>query len=405
MGQALPSRARLGITLLPLALVFFAVGVSTALVYPFLALFLSTEVRAGPVRVTAFLIAAPLSGVLMTSAIARLSDRRAMRRGLLIAAALSGAAGSLATGFVRDYWVLFGLAVTAVALSGALFPQTFAYAREVLLRDDPARATMGISGLRTVFSVAWVAGPPLGAALLQAGGFRLVYGIAAATYLAAAAVAILWLEPLDGRAVRPDPVAPRPDRAAAPAPRWKLLALAAAFTALQCPFTLAAQALPLFASRDLGGRVGDAGLMLGLCAALEIPFMLLLGLVSARVPLRPLILAGAAFGVAYYGIATAATAVWVLFVAQVANALFIAAVAGLGISFMQDLLPAEPGRATTLFTNTFPIGAMLAGPLFGVAQQFGFRLAFGMSAVLCAAGLLVLLAVRNDRRPGPSPVL
>jgi SET family sugar efflux transporter-like MFS transporter len=405
MGQALPSRARLGITLLPLALVFFAVGVSTALVYPFLALFLSTEVRAGPVGVTAFLIAAPLSGVLMTSAIARLSDRRAMRRGLLIAAALAGAAGSLATGFVRDYWVLFGLAVTAVALSGALFPQTFAYAREVLLRDDPARATMGISGLRTVFSVAWVAGPPLGAALLQAGGFRLVYGIAAATYLAAAAVAVLWLEPLDGRAVRPDPVALRPDPAAAPAPRWKVFALAAAFTALQCPFTLAAQALPLFASRDLGGRVGDAGLMLGLCAALEIPFMLLLGLVSARVPLRPLILAGAAFGVAYYGIATAATAVWVLFVAQVANALFIAAVAGLGISFMQDLLPAEPGRATTLFTNTFPIGAMLAGPLFGVAQQFGFRLAFGMSAVLCAAGLLVLLAVRDDRRPGPSPVL
>jgi SET family sugar efflux transporter-like MFS transporter len=73
---------------------------------------------------------------------------------------------------VRDYWVLLGLAVTAFALAGSLFPQTFAYARQVLQQHDPGRAAMGISSLRTVFSIAWVAGPPLAAALLSAGGFR-----------------------------------------------------------------------------------------------------------------------------------------------------------------------------------------------------------------------------------------
>ncbi|GGM84480.1 sugar efflux transporter [Dactylosporangium sucinum] len=392
MVQAPPAR-HIGVTLLPLGLVFLVVGVSTALAYPFLALFLSTEVRADPLRVTAFLIVAPLSGVLVSSAVARLSDRRAVRRGLLVTAALAGAAGSVATAFVRDYWILLGLAVTATAMAGTLFPQTFAYAREILLRDAPARAAMGISALRTVFSVAWVGGPPLGAALLSAGGFELVYGVAAGAYLVAVAVAALWLKP-SVPVVEPEPA---PDAVSQAAPRWKLFALAVAFTLLQCPLTLGAQALPLFTSRDLGGQVSDAGLLLGLCAALEIPFMLLFGWLSTRVPLRLLILAGAAFGVTYYGIATAAGAVWVLLVAQVVNALFIAAVTGLGISFMQDLLPSEPGRATTLFTNTFPIGAMLAGPLFGVAQQFGFRLAFGMSTALCAGGLLVLLVVRQAR--------
>ncbi|MET7396678.1 sugar efflux transporter [Dactylosporangium sp. NPDC005572] len=400
MVQAPPVR-HIGVTLLPLGLVFLVVGVSTALAYPFLALFLSTEVRANPVQVTAFLVVAPLAGVLVSSAVARLSDRRAVRRGLLVTAAAAGAAGSIATAFVRDYWVLLGLAVTATAVAGTLFPQTFAYAREILLRDAPTRAAMGISTLRTVFSVAWVGGPPLGAALLQAGGFELVYGIAAAAYLVAVAVAALWLKP----SVPIAEGAPEPAHAEAgtqAAPRWKLFALAAAFTLLQCPLTLGAQALPLFTSRDLGGEVSDAGLLLGLCAALEIPFMLLFGWLSTRVPLRSLILAGAAFGVTYYGIATAAGAVWVMLVAQLVNALFIAAVTGLGISFMQDLLPTEPGRATTLFTNTFPIGAMLAGPLFGVAQQFGFRLAFGMSTALCACGLLVLLAVRHRRAPEPA---
>jgi SET family sugar efflux transporter-like MFS transporter len=81
---------------------------------------------------------------------------------------------------------------------------------------------------------------------------------------------------------------------------------------------------------------------------------------------------------------------------QVLNALFIAAVSGLGISYMQDMLPHHPGRATTLFTNSFPLGAMLAGPLFGVAQHFDYRLAYWLCTALCAAGLLLLIVVRND---------
>ncbi|MFI2710902.1 MFS transporter [Micromonospora sp. NPDC018662] len=80
--------------------------------------------------------------------------------------------------------------------------------------------------------------------------------------------------------------------------------------------------------------------------------------------------------------------------AQPVNALFIAAVSGVGISYVQDLLPGQPGRATTLFTNTFPIGAMLAGPLLGLAAQIGFRWAYVMAAALCAAGTLVLALTR-----------
>ena len=53
---------------------------------------------------------------------------------------------------------------------------------------------------------------------------------------------------------------------------------------------------------------------------------------------------------------------------------------------MQDCCRGQPGRATTLFTNTFPIGAMLAGPLFGLAQHFGFRLAYAHGTGLCLPG-------------------
>jgi MFS transporter, SET family, sugar efflux transporter len=382
--------------LLPLGLVFLAVGISTAVVFPFLSLFLSREVHAGPVRVTVFLIAAPLTGVLVSTLIGRLSDRRPIRRRLLILASVAGLVGTGLTTFVRDYWILFGLTVTATALAGSLFPQTFAYARQVLTRDDPGRAAMGISTLRTVFSLAWVGGPPLAAFLLNAGGFANIYGTAAAMYAVAALVALLWLDEVEAPA--PPPAGDDGPGSGAPGPaRSTLLLTAAAFTLMQCPMTLGVQALPLFISTDLRGDVADAGLLLGLCAFLEIPLMLVLGWLTARLRLRVLLLAGAACGVAYYAVATAASGVWTLAAGQVVNALFIASVSGLGITYMQDMLPRHPGRATTLFTNSFPIGAVLAGPLFGLAQHFGFRLAYGMATALCAAGLLLLVVVRPGK--------
>ncbi|MFI7596328.1 sugar efflux transporter [Actinoplanes sp. NPDC049681] len=383
---------RLTRALLPLGLVFLAVGISTALVGPFLSLFLSTEVDAGPLQVTVFLVVAPLSGVLGSTLIGRLSDRRPIRRRLLVGGAVAGMIGCALTAVVRDYWVLLGLTITAIALANSLFPQSFAYARQVLERDAPDRAAMGISGLRTVFSLAWVAGPPLAAFLLDAGGFVWVYGAAALMYALAAAIGLFGLDEVEAPAI-----AATPDKAAI---SGTLLLTAAAFTLMQTPLTLAVQALPLYIRTDLGGDVADAGLVLGLCAALEIPLMLGLGAMSTRMPLRVLLLAGAACGIAYYGLVAMASSVWLLFGAQILNALFIAAVSGLGITYMQNMLPGHPGRATTLFTNSFPLGAMLAGPLFGVAQHFGYRHAYVICTVLCAAGLLLLTVVRPPSRYG-----
>jgi MFS transporter, SET family, sugar efflux transporter len=378
--------------LIPLGLAFLAVGISTAVVLPFLSLFLSTEVRAGPIKVAVFLVAAPLSGVVLGTLVGRISDQWPIRRTLLIIAALIGAVGMAVTAFVRQYWILLGIAVTATALAGTLFPQTFAYARQLLQRDDPSRAAIGISAMRMVFSVAWVAGPPLAAVLLDAGGFRYVYGVAAVMYLVAGLVAVLWLDEVGETAAVSAGVP-----GVRSGGRIRLLLTGLAFTLLMCPLTLAVQALPVFIHQDLGGQTSEAGLVLGVCAALEIPLILGLGALSTRVSLRGLLYGGAACGVLYYGLAATASNVGVLFAGQPLNALFIAAVSGLGIVYVQDLLPGQPGRASTLHSNTFPIGAGLAGPFFALGQHFGYRLSYAIATALCLAGLLVLLILRNDR--------
>jgi SET family sugar efflux transporter-like MFS transporter len=376
--------------LLPLGLVFLTSGIATAVVGPFLGLFLSTAVQAGPVQVTVFLVVASLSGVAMSSVIGRISDRRPIRRLLLIAAALAGFAASGLTAFIRDYWILLALTATATAVAGSLYPQSFAYARQVLQREDPARAAMGISTLRTVFSIAWVGGPSLAALLLDAGDFRHVYGTAAILYLLAAVVAARFLPEMG------EPAPARGDEPATPAraPRI-LLPVLAGFVMLQTTMVLNVQVMPLFVDTELNGSVRDAGLIIGLCAALEIPLMLGFGVLSTRMPLRRIILGGAIFAVAYQAMAVLASSVWMLAAAQILNALFIAATSGLGISYVQDMMPRYPGRATTLFTNTFPIGQILAAPLFGLSQQFGFRLAFVINLGLSVIGLILLAAARS----------
>ncbi|AGL17899.1 MFS transporter [Actinoplanes sp. N902-109] len=374
---------------LPLALVYLAVGLSTAMAGPFLALFLDSAVHAGPLRVAVFLATAPVSAVIVATLVGKVSDRLPARRTVLLVTALAGCAGTTVTAFARDYGVLLGATVTLTALSGAMMPQAFAYAREALAGAEKVAMTM--SALRTLFSIAWVAGPPLAAVLLQAGGFTLVYGFAAVMYAVAALVVLVALPATP--AARP---AGAPVRATgSDAPRLVIRLSIAVFVLTRCAGSLAVQDLALFVPHELGGDVGDAGLLLGLCAALEIPLMLGFGLLAARVPVRRLLVVGTACGLAYLLIVTLAHSIWELAAGQLLNAASIAALTGLGVTYVQDMLPRHPGRASTLFSNTFPAGTMLAGPVLGAAQHLGYRMPYAVGAVLCAAALGLLFLGRK----------
>jgi SET family sugar efflux transporter-like MFS transporter len=374
----------------PIGLIYFAVGLATAMAAPFLTLFLTTGVRADPVHVTIYLVVAPLSSVTVSTLLGRLSDRWSIRRKLVITAAITGCVSSALFSVVRDYWVLLILVATATATAGCLVPQIFAYARAAMRGSN--RSAMAISSLRTLFSVAWVAGPPCAALVLAAGGFTAVYLFAAAMYASAALIAIRWL-PEQGRATA-DPTAAGTVTKAEDAPRRVILLTQAAFLMLQSASSLSVQLVSVYVTHDLHGDVRDSGLILGLCAGLEIPLMLGLGMMAARVPLRRLLLAGPVFAVAYFSFAAVTTHTWELAVAQILNACGIAAIQGLGISYFQDLLPRHPGRASTLFSNGFPTGAMLAGPILGTAAHVGYRFGYAAAATLSAIGLVLLLVNR-----------
>jgi SET family sugar efflux transporter-like MFS transporter len=384
--------------LLPMALIFLSVGTSTAMVGPFLTLFLTDAVHAVSWQVTAFLVAAPLSAVSISTLVGRLSDRFPIRRQLIIAAGLAGASGTLATSVVRNYWALLALTVTATAAAGSLVPQMFAYVRTTL--TGSGRAAMTTSSLRTLFSLSWVAGPFVATILIGLGGFRLSYSVSSFMYALAALIAWRLLPPAPPSVpVAPEPayVPEDPPMPAAPpdASRRVIFLTVAAFALMQCASGLGVQAMSLFVTTDLGGGIGSAGVILGVCAGLEIPLMLGFGFLTTRVPLRRLVLAGPLFSVAYTLSVAASTHVWQVVAAQLFAACTVAVIQGLGVSYVQEMLPRHPGRASTLFTNAFPAGQMMAGPILGVAQHVGYRAAYLTAAGLALTAFAVLKSARS----------
>ncbi|GAA2999962.1 sugar efflux transporter [Actinokineospora diospyrosa] len=391
-GVASPSAPVRTPSLLPLATTTASVGVASALAVPFLPLFLTEEITADPVALGGFLLAGPIASVLVSSLFGRLSDTRAIRRPLMIGAGLAGALGYGLYTATHDYWVLLVLSVTVVAASTSLISQVFAYAGLVLDRSGSTRAPLIISTLRMLVSLSWVAGPPLAALLVSVAGFTGLFAVVACCYALVAAVTTRLPEPgADHRTNTAERVAP--------GARRRLWFAVPAFVLIQAAGALGIMALPLFVAADLGGGAADAGLVMGLCAALEIPLMLGFGALAVRTSQHRLVLVGMAFAVAYHAVVFATTDIWQVAVAQVLNAVVIAAVMGVGISYFQSLDPSRPGAVTALFGNTTVAGTMIAGPLLGLAQQLGYRSAYLMCLSMAGLGLLLLALARP---PTPS---
>ena len=58
--------------------------------------------------------------------------------------------------------------------------------------------------------------------------------------------------------------------------------------------------MPLFVTDYLKEKEGYVGYLASLCAGLEVPFMVILGILSAKLPTRTLLIIGSIFGGAFY---------------------------------------------------------------------------------------------------------
>jgi SET family sugar efflux transporter-like MFS transporter len=248
---------------------------------------------------------------------------------------------------------------------------------------------------RAVFSMAWVSGPPVAAAIIaSSGGHALVYAIGAVGILVLLCLTSLRRAPVttDDATSSPQQVEHNPR-----VPRAALAALIAAFATLQAANTASVAITTLFVTRSLHLSAIWGGIALGVAAGLEVPALMLIGRQSARSRELLLIALAGVLGAAYYLLAAVAPNGVALIGFQVFNAASYALIAGVGLTLFQSLI-AGPGAAAGLLSNAQRAGALMAGPLIGVGSLINgsMRTVFVVCAVVSLAGL-VLVRVAASR--------
>lgn len=215
-------------------------------------------------------------------------------------------------------------------------------------------------------------------------GFEVMYLASALAYLLCAFVVWRWLPSL------PLPVM---DSEVERVSSWRDPSVRALFIASTLMWTCNSMYLinmPLYITRELGLEEKLAGVLMGTAAALEIPFMLLAGHYTQRFGKRPMMLLAVLAGVCFYVGLVTLSSQHALIALQLLNAIFIGIVAGIGMSYFQDLMPGRAGVATTLFANSIRTGSIMAGAIAGtVAEIWSFH---GVFMVAMGLALLALAA-------------
>jgi SET family sugar efflux transporter-like MFS transporter len=370
-----------------LILSVLALGVADSMVGPYLVLFGTQTAHLSPLQVGVFVSLVSASGLAVSTWLGHRYDRGPSRWPALVAVTVA-AAGYAALTTTTTYPVLLLVAAGLLSAGTAAFPQIFALART---HDDlagEATSRRRTPALRSTWSLAWAAGPMIGAALLASGGYRRLLLVTALAFLLVT-VPLLLL----GRTPRARRDGPA--RAGGGRPTRAMLLAAGSFTCFHTAMLAGSVVLPLYVTGTLHQPDSRVGLLFTVCALVEIPVALAMVVVPARVR-KTVILAGMALFAAYFVLVAASTTVPLLIGTQLARGVALASAGTLGITFVQDLAPQSPGRATTLFSNTVTIGSLVSGLLAGaVTQTLGFRAALLTCAALAMCGCVLLATVRR----------
>jgi SET family sugar efflux transporter-like MFS transporter len=401
----------------PLAGATLMLGVAMSFTAPYLSLFGVERAGMTPFRLGLFMTLIAASGVLASTLAGRWSDASGRHRPLLLASLAAATLGYLCLCVVRDYRLLLVVGIVFIGAGSSAISLVFSFSRAALPVPNEAERAFASASLRTILSGAWVFGPAVGALVLAGTGFYGLFLFAAASFAACAAIVSRTQEPtghlgdhtVEDTASEPSssitvPPLKSPSEdaheegiaAASPNDIWRAVV---ALTLIGLAANATMIVLPLYIVHGLNGSRIDVSIMLGLGALSEIPMMLALGARSSTLHKPNWLAACAAVHAVYFVGMSLAGNVSVLIPMQLLNAFVVAVTSCLGMTYVQDLMPASPGRATALFFNAARLGSILSGVLSGLlVEAFGYRGTFVFCGLL-ALGALVLFAVPGWRYP------
>jgi len=375
------------------------VGLAFAFVSPFFSMFGTIEVGMSPLVFGIFMTMTSLSGIAISTLLARWSDTWFSRRAVLLLGGITGVLCYVGYAYVRNVAWLMVIGCVLGGISSITFPQLFAYARDLLARSDvsPRDAPLYMNVFRLFFAISWTTGPAVAAWVMLKYHYRGMFFVAAFCFLLFVLILIFFVAPAQpwasGRSAIQVPlrrVLVRPD----------ILSYFVSFALLFTASTMGLLDLPLLVLNVLGGTGQQVGIIYSIGPAFEIPFMLYFGLLATKADQTRLIRISVVLAVIYYALLMFVQAPWQIYPLQILGAAITAVIGGIAITFFQNFLPDQPGTATNLYSSAGRLGSTAGYLAFGVfASMFGYRAVFIVSTALCVIALAILFAVRGRSVP------
>ena len=366
-----------------------------AFMSPTLSLFLADDVHAAPFLIGLYFVARGVASIGANQATGRMSDRLSDRRTVIVIAAVAGVAAGVCLAFLRSYPLVLATSVVFLSIWGLAFAQMFAYAREYAMsRGRPV--TPFTAAMRSVFSAAWVIGPPVGLFIAVRYGFGPLYLAIAGLSLAMAVLGRWGMRRVPRLPVLAAPVtqAAAPTAKAGvrglPARLWLLLGALVALGAVNQIYIIDAA---LYVTQDLHHGAQIFGWMAGLCAGLEIPVILIAGRLADRVGKLRVVLVAVVAAVAFFCLLPLASTLLELLGLQVLNAIWVGVSQSIPMVMVQDEAPGGPGAASSLYSSAFTVASLVGGAMAGVtATLVGYGNSFWVCAAVSALAGALLLA-------------
>jgi SET family sugar efflux transporter-like MFS transporter len=392
-------RAKYGLTC---AFWIFIEGILLATVMPLLPIALSTKIGMDKEQVTLYFLITTLLATVITLVTGYLSDGSIARYKLVLICGFASAIGyfGIATATLPMHAYLAGLLVVAL---GVIFPQLFAVAKSGVVADwEAGLQTTAITALRTLFSLGFVIGTALGSALTHILDIQLIFLLMSVAVIGLTVGVGLFMYQIEGYIAR------REAAGLAGLPTEENTAISEKLKRSAVSLPIYALVMPLLALIVLRGAdstrstyislvmlqlFGDASIgptMFGLTAAAELIAMPVLGDVAHRIGERNAIAIGALFGLIYFVVMATSQNLTVLYFMQIPYAVFIAAMVGTAMAYVQRMLTSRAGLGGSVYMAVFNIGS-LVGILAPLLVAGYSPLIFVAPAVMCVVGGLMLL--------------
>ncbi|WP_145321693.1 sugar efflux transporter [Paenibacillus xylanexedens] len=374
-------------------------GMGISLSTPFLSIYFTEQLGVSIGMFGLYLAVTLIAGIWISTLIGRRSDLGLNRKSVYLFSTLSNVLAFSGYLFIQDFPILFIYMTVFTALGAPGMPQLFAISREAVIKSNFTERAFANSTLRSAFSLGFITGPLIGTLLLAAIGFKGIFLGTIGAFLLVALLVFLFLK---------SNTEMKSSNAEANIKSFRLAQnrdILIPFLILVLMYTahwMSSINTALFITNNLGGTTSHVGLVSSICAALEIPFMIVLGLLSAKYSNRILVFCGAIFGGAYYFVILISNAMWQMLAAQILLAVFVAVISAIGISYIQDLLPSMPGYASTLYSNSSTIGRLIGSLVGGgVASIVGYRYSFIFCFILIIVAVIMLVV--SGRQPVDEP--